>query len=53
MDTRLRAAVIAGCKESFRLEELSRDGVITAEDVGTLPGWKKRELLIMRETLDF
>lgn len=37
MEIRLWAAVTVGCKESFRLEVASRDGVVAAADDGTLP----------------
>lgn len=41
VETRLRAAVIAGCKESFRLEAASRTGAAAAVDDGCLPGQRK------------
>lgn len=41
METRFRAAVIVGCKESFRLEMASREGVVAAADEGTLPVQKE------------
>lgn len=37
VETRLRAAVMVGCKASFRLEVASRDGVVAVADEGTLP----------------
>lgn len=39
VETRLRAAVMVGCKASFRLEAASRDGVVAVADEGTLPVW--------------
>lgn len=41
METRLRAAVIAGCKESLRLEAASRDGAAAEAEEGSLPGQRK------------
>lgn len=37
VETRLRAAVMVGCKASFRLDVASRDGVVAVADEGTLP----------------
>lgn len=44
METRLRAAVMAGCKESFRLQAASRDGATDAADEGCLPGQKENNI---------
>lgn len=37
MDTRLRAAVMVGCRTSFRFAVTSRDGAIVVADSGALP----------------
>ena len=44
VETRLRAAVMVGCKESFRLEAASRDGAAAAADEGTLPTRKENKI---------
>lgn len=46
METRFRAAVIVGCKMSFRLEVASCDGVVTAADEGTLPVQKENNIAL-------
>lgn len=37
MDTRFRAAVMVGCRTSFRFAVTSRGGAIVVEDGGALP----------------
>lgn len=37
MDTRLRAAVMVGCRASFRFAVISREGAIVVADGGALP----------------
>lgn len=44
METRFRAAVIVGCKVSFRFEATSRDGVVAVADEGTLPMQKENNI---------
>lgn len=48
METRLRAAVIAGCRVSFMLEVTSRDAAAAAVDEGSLPGHKKNTYCSLR-----
>lgn len=43
---RLRAAALVGCKESFRVEVASRDGVVTATDDATLPVKRKNSIAL-------
>lgn len=37
MDTRLRAAVMVGCRTSLRFAVMSRDGAMVVADSGALP----------------
>lgn len=43
LETRLSAAVMDGCRESFRLEAASRVGVADAADEDSLPKQKARK----------
>lgn len=46
VETRLRAAVTAGCEGSFRLEEDSRAGVAATADEGSLPRSRKEDKIM-------
>lgn len=46
MEMRFGAAVMVGCKESFRLEVASRDGVVAAADDSTLPVKKQNGIAL-------
>lgn len=49
VETRLRAAVMVGCKASFRLEAASRDGVVAVADEGTLPVWTEHNTAFKKQ----